>query len=142
MTRHTAYLLFGALAALILSACGGAQPADEPVAPTEPAAEPTPVEPPAPVVQAPEHVYYQVYWRDIHVLTIYRGAGTLRSEDPTDPVAAFEGRSDYMTAISHYVEREEELAEYAARATSLDEFLQILRDEGYEIVETYLEEGY
>lgn len=141
MTRHIAYLFAGALVALTLSACGGAQPAD---LPAEPAAPPTPIAAPEPepVVQEPEHVYYQAYWRDIHVLTIYRGAGTLRSEDPTDRVAAFDGRSDYMTAISHYVEREEELAEYAARATSLDEFLQILRDEGYEIVEDYLEEGY
>jgi len=121
-----------------LTACGGSTPVVE-QQPVQQVVEPEPVpEPPT-----AEHIYYQVYWDDIHVLTIYRGSGVLRSEESNNPSDVFSGSCAYMTASSHYFEKERDLAALVAEADSLDAFFALLEREGdYLVEEAYLEEGY
>lgn len=122
----------------LLTACGGSAPVVE-ERPTQPVVEPDPIpEPPA-----AEHIYYQVYWDDIHVLTIYRGSGVLRSEESNNPNDVFTGSCDYMTASSHYFEKERDLAALVSEADSIEVFFELLEREGnYLVEEGYLEEGY
>lgn len=89
-----------------------------------------------------QHVYYLVYWQDIHVLTAYRGRGSLRSEDPDDPASRLDGTCDYMSAVSHYIEQEVHLWPLIQQADDMDEFLQLLRQEGYEIETERMSNGY
>ena len=126
----------------VFQACGGSQPTPppDPVSVAIPEPEPEPALPEAPAI---EHVFYQVFWLDIHVLTVYRGGGTLRSEDPSHPGDVFSGDCDYMTAISHYFEHEEALLPVIEQADSVEAFFELLlQDSDYAIDEDYLEEGY
>jgi hypothetical protein len=124
-----------ALVALFLIACGGAgTPATVPEAVVAVQADPEPEPPFEPLI------YYQVFWDDIHVLTAYPGGGTLRSEEPGASQAALTGQCEYMSAISHYVEQEQVVMGLIQRATTLDEFLQIITDEpSFEYREEVLE---
>lgn len=120
-----------------MAACGGTQPPP----PAQPVTTPPPVE--APAAPEPEHVYYEVYWDDIHVLTVYRGAGVLRSEEPSNPGDRFSGMCGFMTASSHYFEKETEMRALVDAADNLEEFLQSLTPEdGYDVEEAWHEEGY
>jgi hypothetical protein len=125
---------------LVLGGCGGgAEQARETSAPPPPA----PVVEEAPAPPELEHVYYQVFWEQIHVLTVYRGGGRLRSEEPNHPDAVLGGSCSYMSAASHYFEHEPELAALIAQADDLDGFFALLaQDPAYEVREAYLEEGY
>ena len=130
------------LASLTVQACGGSQPAPDPdpVSIVVPEPEPELELPEAPAI---EHVFYQVFWQDIHVLTVYRGRGTLRSEDSSHPADVFSGDCDYMTAISHYFEHEQDLRPLVDEADSVEAFFELLgQDPNYGIDEDYLEEGY
>mgnify|MGYP005694676219 CR=1 FL=1 len=90
-----------------------------------------------------EHVYYQLFWLDIHVLTIYRGSGSLRSEDRNHPADVFSGDCSYMSAISHYFEHEATLRALIDRADSLENFFEVLETAGdYEVREEQLDAGY
>ena len=126
----------------VFQACGGSQstPPPDPVSVAIPEPEPEPELPEAPPI---EHVFYQVFWQDIHVLTVYRGGGTLRSEDSSHPADVFSGECAYMTAISHYFEHEAALRPFIDEADSVDGFFELLgQDSNYGIDEDYLEEGY
>jgi hypothetical protein len=121
------------------AACGGSQE------PAEARPEPTPattqVEPTRPPPEA-EHVYYQVFWRELHVMTIYATGGPLRSEEPENPDEVFSGRSPFMSVVSHYYEQEPVMRRLIDRAQSLEDFLSILAEEDYEIREEVFEDGY
>jgi hypothetical protein len=138
----TMALSLGLAAALASAACGGGQtPAAEP-SPGPPALEAEPAPPPRPAREQ-RHVYYQVFWREIHVLTVYAEPGPLRSADRRHPEGVLTGRSSYMSAASHWLEHEEAFVALIAQADSLEAFLDLLRaNSDYRIQEQFLEEGY
>lgn len=142
MASRTILSILVFLPMCVFAACGGGQPVPPPnPAPVViPEPEPAPALPEAPAI---EYVYYQVFWQDIHVLTVYRGGGALRSEESNNPDDQFSGPCDYMTAISHYFEHEAALQPLVDEADSLDAFFELLgQDSNYAIDEDYLEEGY
>jgi hypothetical protein len=126
--------------------CGGggqssrsSEPAPTP-APAQTTAQPTPAPAPAP---EPQHTYYQLFWREIHIATIYIGPGPLRSEEPNNPAVVMGGHCAYMSVISHYFEHEAQLYQLIQQADSLDAFFALLaQDPNYRLEQAYLEEGY
>ncbi|MCA9562285.1 MAG: hypothetical protein KC561_02290 [Myxococcales bacterium] len=118
-------LLLLAFCSLTAAACGGTQPTPTPT-PGDSQSEAPIQREMAPVLQ------YEVYWDDIHVLTLYGTAGPLRSEESGHPDDVFSGRSSYVTASSHYFEREPQMIRIIEAASSMDELLVSLANAGYE----------
>ncbi len=129
-----------ALAVTSSVACGSSEPQVVDTPPAAPVEAPAEVEPPA---VEDEHTYYQVFWQEIHVLTIYRGRGSLRSEEAGHSSDVFSGSCSYMSAISHYFEHEAEVRQLIDQADSLEGFFAILDgDPDYDVREAELEGGY
>jgi hypothetical protein len=121
-------------------ACGGGEASRDPEPrPATPVVTPEP-EPTPPPPQG-EHRIYQVFWREIHIATIYLGEGPLRSEERQDPILT--GRSPYMSLVSHYYEQEDELLPIIQGAGSLDAFFaRLAEDTDYRVEEDSVEDAY
>ena len=124
--RVVPLLLSAIVAVALVAGCGGSQSAQTDSTPPPAASETTPVVTPEPAPPpAVEHVYYVVFWRGIHVLTIYQGEGSVRSEEPDNPSTVLPTRCEYMSAISHYYEHEADIAVLIERADNLEDFLEV-----------------